>query len=54
MQVADNMEFSNTFLEIVESRRSMRDFTSEPVSEDVIEAVFGAAQRAPSNCNTQP
>jgi len=54
LQVADSMEFSNTFLEIVESRRSMRDFTSEPVSEDVIEAVFGAAQRAPSNCNTQP
>jgi nitroreductase len=52
--MADTMETINTFLSVVESRRSMRDFKSDPVPESVIEAVFGAAQRAPSNCNTQP
>jgi nitroreductase len=48
------METINTFLSVIESRRSVRDFKSEPVPESVIETVFGAAQRAPSNCNTQP
>ena len=48
------METSSTFLSIVESRRSMREFSSDPVPDSVIEAVFGVAQRAPSNCNTQP
>ena len=52
--MADTMETSSTFLSIVESRRSMREFSSDPVPDSVIEAVFGAAQRAPSNCNTQP
>ena len=42
------------FLNIVSSRRSMRDFKPEPVPRDIIESVFGGAQRAPSNCNTQP
>ena len=50
----DTLHTSNTFLDIVNARRSMRDFKSDPVPEDVIAAVFGAAQRAPSNCNTQP
>ena len=47
-------EINQTFLSIVESRRSMREFKSDPVPDSVIEAVFGTAQRAPSNCNTQP
>ncbi|MGA1581178.1 MAG: nitroreductase [Luminiphilus sp.] len=50
----DTRNTSNTFLDIVNARRSMRDFKSDPVPEEVISAVFGAAQRAPSNCNTQP
>jgi nitroreductase len=54
LKMADTMETINTFLSVIESRRSVRDFKSEPVPESVIETVFGAAQRAPSNCNTQP
>jgi nitroreductase len=50
----DMSETSQTFLDIVKSRRSMREFKSDPVPDSVIEAVFGTAQRAPSNCNTQP
>ena len=42
------------FLDIVKGRRSMRDFKPDPVPRDIIESVFGGAQRAPSNCNTQP
>jgi nitroreductase len=50
----DMSETSQTFLDIVKSRRSMREFKSDPVPDSVIETVFGTAQRAPSNCNTQP
>jgi nitroreductase len=42
------------FDEVVRARRSVRGFTSEPVPRDVLEEIFGLAQRAPSNCNVQP
>ena len=42
------------FLDVVSRRRSMRDFKSDPVPREIIDSVFGTAQRAPSNCNTQP
>ena len=45
---------TQVFLDVVSRRRSMRDFNSDPVPREIIESVFGAAQRAPSNCNTQP
>ncbi|MEM9254672.1 MAG: nitroreductase [Pseudomonadota bacterium] len=43
-----------TFDRIAQSRRSVRAFLDEPVSEQLLQAVFATAQRAPSNCNTQP
>ena len=45
---------TQVFLDVVSRRRSMRDFKSDPVPPEIIESVFGTAQRAPSNCNTQP
>ena len=48
------MERAEVFDGIVRERRSIRAFTSEEVSRETIEDVFGAALRAPSNCNTQP
>ena len=51
MNAADSTQ---VFLDVVSRRRSMRGFTSDPVPRELIESVFGAAQRAPSNCNTQP
>lgn len=54
MTMNDSVPSGELFLNIVSSRRSMRDFKSEPVPRDIIESVFGGAQRAPSNCNTQP
>ncbi len=40
--------------QIVNSRRSLRAFLPQAVDRDTIEAIFALAQRAPSNCNTQP
>ena len=54
MTMNDSVPSGELFLNIVSSRRSMRDFKPEPVPRDIIESVFGGAQRAPSNCNTQP
>ncbi|MGR3456179.1 nitroreductase [Pseudooceanicola sp.] len=35
-------------------RRSIRGFTDEPVSREVLEEIIGLAVRAPSSMNTQP
>ena len=51
MNIADPTQ---VFLDVVSRRRSMRDFKSDPVPREIIDSVFGTAQRAPSNCNTQP
>ena len=45
---------AETFQTIVNERRSIRAFKSDPVSREIIDAVFAPALRAPSNCNTQP
>ena len=51
---SDRDDTGALFLDIVARRRSMRDFKPDPVPAEIIESVFGGAQRAPSNCNTQP
>ena len=51
MNVADPTQ---VFRDVVSRRRSMRDFKPDPVPREIIESVFSTAQRAPSNCNTQP
>ncbi len=40
--------------EILNSRYSVRAFKKDPVEQSILEDVFTAAQRAPSNCNVQP
>lgn len=45
---------ASIFSEIVASRRSLRAFKPEGADDATLEAVFSVAQRAPSNCNTQP
>ena len=47
-------ELSQAFRTIVDQRRSLRAFLPEPVDAGLMTSVFDAAQRAPSNCNTQP
>ena len=40
--------------EILNSRYSVRAFKKDPVDSDILQDVFTAAQRSPSNCNVQP
>lgn len=42
------------FDDIVNSRHSLRAFLPQPVAADVLATIFSVAQRAPSNCNSQP
>ncbi|MBT4519654.1 MAG: nitroreductase [Halieaceae bacterium] len=43
-----------SLVEAIQQRRSVRGFLDTPVPEQVIDQVLSLAQRAPSNCNTQP
>ncbi len=47
-------EQARVFEEVVRGRRSLRAFLPNPVTTATLERVFEVAQRAPSNCNTQP
>lgn len=47
-------EQSAIFDDVVNARRSLRAFLPQPVSPATLEHIFQVAQRAPSNCNTQP
>ena len=40
--------------EAIESRRSMRAFTDQPVSRADIDKILEVSQRSPSGTNTQP
>ncbi|MEM8562045.1 MAG: nitroreductase [Pseudomonadota bacterium] len=42
------------FDEVVRKRRSLRAFLPEPLPDALLHRLFDVAQRAPSNCNTQP
>lgn len=41
------------FLTIINSRRSVRNFTAEPVDKNLIAKIIDVATRAPSACNIQ-
>ena len=45
---------ARAFLEILERRRSVRDFSSEPIPLEVIDLAIRAAGSAPSGANFQP
>lgn len=47
-------EQARSFDDVVLARRSLRAFLPDQVATDTLERVFELAQRAPSNCNTQP
>lgn len=47
-------EQARSFDDVVLARRSLRAFLPQPVATDTLEQIFQLAQRAPSNCNTQP
>lgn len=43
-----------SFQDVVRSRHSVRGFLPSPIPRDVLDDILEEAQRAPSNCNTQP
>ena len=45
---------TETFKEITGQRRSIRAYLSKTVPKKIIDEVFTASSRAPSNCNIQP
>ena len=47
-------ERATVFDEIVTSRHSLRAFLPQAVEADTLNHIFSVAQRAPSNCNSQP
>jgi nitroreductase len=47
-------QIETVFSKIVEERRSVRGFLPKPLTSDQLKEVFELAQKAPSNCNTQP
>ena len=48
------MSQAETFKEITGQRRSIRAYLSKTVPKKIIDEVFTASSRAPSNCNIQP
>jgi nitroreductase len=51
---ASMRERGNAFLETMRTRRSVRDFSDEPIPLDVVMACIEAAAQAPSGANKQP
>lgn len=44
----------NEFVKVVESRRSVRRFTDEPVPDEIVNKCLDLAMLAPNSCNLQP
>ncbi len=49
-----SMPMQQTVLEIIKTRRSVREFTAEPVEHSLIEQIISAGIWAPSGLNNQP
>ncbi len=54
MSPAESLFKSEIFYKWLDTRRSVRDFSSKPVSRQVIENAIKAASTAPSGANKQP
>lgn len=51
---AESLERAKTFRESMASRRSVRDFSQEPIPDGVLEDAIACAAGAPSGANQQP
>ncbi|MBZ4417624.1 nitroreductase family protein [Myxococcus sp. RHSTA-1-4] len=54
MSPAESLERAKTFRESMASRRSVRDFSPEPIPDGVLEDAIACAAGAPSGANQQP
>ena len=51
---AEGLERSSQYLETMSSRRTVRQFSDQPVPKDIIDTAVRAAGTAPSGANHQP
>jgi nitroreductase len=54
LPLEESLERSRAFLELMQARRSIRHFSSEPVPLELIENAIAAAGTAPSGAHQQP
>ncbi len=54
MPASKAVDAAQSFAGLMETRRSVRDFSSDPVPQSVIESAVAAAASAPSGANVQP
>jgi nitroreductase len=54
MSMADVDEIAESTLKVIHDRRSIRDYTDEPVAERDLDLILEAARQAPSGENAQP
>ncbi|MGI9282668.1 MAG: nitroreductase [Endozoicomonas sp.] len=47
-------DHSTAFQQILDNRRSVRAYTEQQADQILLQKIFLEAQKAPSNCNTQP
>jgi nitroreductase len=50
----DSFHLAQAALKVIQDRRSIRDYTEDPVSEEDLNAILEAARQAPSGENAQP
>ncbi len=53
-QKTENTTMNKDFLQLAKDRYSVRSFTSEPVSQDIIDKIIEAGKVAPTAVNSQP
>jgi nitroreductase len=52
--MSDTYNLIDATMKIIQDRRSIRDFTEEPVSDRDLDMILEAARQAPSGENAQP
>ena len=54
ISLKESRQYLHTLLESAQRRRSVRDFSSEPVPRDIIDGCLNIADTAPNGANQQP
>jgi len=52
--MAEMFNLADATLKVIQDRRSIREYTTDPVSEHDLDLILEAARQAPSGENAQP
>ena len=52
--MSDTYNLADAAMKIIQDRRSIRDFTDEPVADEDLDMILEAGRQAPSGENAQP